>query len=128
MLKCQQLLAFLTFISMITTTSEILKARNFFICRYYSFISIAIEIPCSVELSMKNVLLPRGQVSYFVHYMGLEARKHHWWILTTKSSAQSAQRICHSLSGKHYNYSNMHHAKFQSSSYVSEQAGLSLTW
>ena len=27
----------LTFISMINTLSEILKARNFFICRYFSF-------------------------------------------------------------------------------------------
>ena len=27
----------LTFISMINTTSERLKARNFFICRYFSF-------------------------------------------------------------------------------------------
>ena len=27
----------LTFISMINTTSEIIKARNFFICRYFSF-------------------------------------------------------------------------------------------
>ena len=43
MLKCQRLLAFkmltivdiLTFISMINTTSERLKARNFFICRYF---------------------------------------------------------------------------------------------
>ena len=40
MLKCQQLLAIvgiLTFISMINTTSERLKARNFFICQYVSF-------------------------------------------------------------------------------------------
>ena len=27
----------LTFISMTNTTSEILKARNFYICRYFSF-------------------------------------------------------------------------------------------
>ena len=33
MLKCQQL----TSISMINKTSEIFKARNFFICRYFSF-------------------------------------------------------------------------------------------
>ena len=50
-LKCKQL----TFISMINTISERLKkARHFFICRYFIF--IAVEISCSVELSMKKVL------------------------------------------------------------------------
>ena len=28
----------LTFISMINTTSEIFKERNFFVCRYFSFL------------------------------------------------------------------------------------------
>ena len=40
MSKCQQLptiIGILTIISMIKTTSERLKARNFFICRYCSF-------------------------------------------------------------------------------------------
>ena len=48
----------LTYISMINTTSERLKARNFFIC--WSFSSLSVEISCSVELSMKKVLQHRG--------------------------------------------------------------------
>ena len=51
-LKCKQL----TFISMINRISERLnKARHFFICLYFSFL-LAVEISCSVELSMKKVL------------------------------------------------------------------------
>ena len=42
----------LTFMSMVNTTSERLKARNFFICYFL----LAVEISCSVELSMKKVL------------------------------------------------------------------------
>ena len=49
--KMPTIVGVLTFISMINTTSERLKA-----CRTYSFVSIlllrAFEIPCSVELSM----------------------------------------------------------------------------
>ena len=36
--KMPTIVGILTFISMITTTSEVLKARNFFNCRYYSFL------------------------------------------------------------------------------------------
>ena len=35
--KCYNTVGILTFISMINTTSERLKARNFFICQYFSF-------------------------------------------------------------------------------------------
>ena len=35
--KMSTVVDILTFISMINTTSERLKARNFFICRYFSF-------------------------------------------------------------------------------------------
>ena len=35
--KMPPTIGILTFISMINTTSEILKARNFFICLYFSF-------------------------------------------------------------------------------------------
>ena len=35
--KMPTIVGILTFISMINTTSERLKARNFFICRYFSF-------------------------------------------------------------------------------------------
>ena len=35
--KMTTIVGILTFISMINTTSEILKARNFFICQYFSF-------------------------------------------------------------------------------------------
>ena len=35
--KMSTIVGILTFISMINTTSERLKARNFFICRYFSF-------------------------------------------------------------------------------------------
>ena len=38
----------LTFISMINTTSEWLKARNFFICKYFSFYE---QAKFSVQLS-----------------------------------------------------------------------------
>ena len=35
--KMPTMVGIFTFISMINTTSERLKARNFFICRYFSF-------------------------------------------------------------------------------------------
>ena len=35
--KMPTIVGILTFISMINTTSEMHKARNFFICRYFSF-------------------------------------------------------------------------------------------
>ena len=35
--KMPTIVGILTFISMINTTSERLKARNFFICQYFSF-------------------------------------------------------------------------------------------
>ena len=35
--KMQTIVGILTFISMINTAPESLKARNFFICRYFSF-------------------------------------------------------------------------------------------
>ena len=35
--KMPTIVGILTFISMINTSSERLKARNFFICRYFSF-------------------------------------------------------------------------------------------
>ena len=35
--KISTIVGILTFISMINTTSERLKARNFFICQYFSF-------------------------------------------------------------------------------------------
>ena len=53
--KMPTIVDILTFISMINTTSERLKTRNFFICQYFSFFR-AVEISCSVELSMKEVL------------------------------------------------------------------------
>ena len=45
----------LTFISMINTTSERLKARNFFTFQYFSFYE-QLKIWCSVELRMKKVI------------------------------------------------------------------------
>ena len=35
--KISKIVGILTFISMINTTSERFKARNFFICQYFSF-------------------------------------------------------------------------------------------
>ena len=45
----------LTFISMINTQSERLKARNYFICQYFSFYE-QLKFRYSVELRMKKVL------------------------------------------------------------------------
>ena len=53
--KMPTIVGILTFKSMINTASERLEARDFFICRYLSFLC-AVEIPCSVELRMKTVL------------------------------------------------------------------------
>ena len=53
--KMPTIVGFLSFISMINTTSERLKARNFFICQYFSFYE---QFLCSVELSMEKVLKP----------------------------------------------------------------------
>ena len=53
--KMPSIVGILTFISMINTTSEILKARKF--CIFSAFLLLcAVEISCSVELSMKKVL------------------------------------------------------------------------
>ena len=49
----------LTFISMITTISESLKARSLYFSQHLSFY-VEFEISCSVELSMKKVLQPQG--------------------------------------------------------------------
>ena len=58
-IKMPTIVGILTFISMIDTTSERLKARNYCIFRYFSFNE---QFLCSVELSMKKVLKPRGLV------------------------------------------------------------------
>ena len=41
------------------TTIERLKARNVFICRYFSF-EDAVEFSCSVELGMKKSFVTSG--------------------------------------------------------------------
>ena len=53
--KMSTTVGILTFISMTNTTSERLKAINFFICPYFSSLW-TVEISCSVALSMKKVL------------------------------------------------------------------------
>ena len=65
----------LTFIRMINTPSEGLKARNFFICRYFSFyeqlkcraqlskgLSIHLYRKTLVELSMQKSFITSGQI------------------------------------------------------------------
>ena len=52
--KMPTIVGILTFISMINTLSVRLKARNFFICWYFSFEQL--EFRAQFELSMKNVL------------------------------------------------------------------------
>ena len=51
--KMPTIVGILTFISMINKTSERLKARNFFICRYFSFYE---QLKFCAQLSMKKVL------------------------------------------------------------------------
>ena len=51
--KMPTIVGILTVISMINTTTERLKARNFFICPYFSFYE-QLKFPFSVELSMKK--------------------------------------------------------------------------
>ena len=51
--KMPTIVGILTFISMINTTSERLKARNFFYLLVFKFLR-AVEISCSVDLSMKK--------------------------------------------------------------------------
>ena len=55
--KMPTILGILTFISMINTTSQILLARNFFWIIYKYLILWAVEILCSVELSMKKSVI-----------------------------------------------------------------------
>ena len=66
--KMPTIVGILTFIGMINTTSERLKARNFFICPYFSFYeqlkfraqlsleAISTVFSFEVEFSMKKVL------------------------------------------------------------------------
>ena len=49
--KMPTIVGILTFICMINTTSERLKARNFFICRYFSFYE---QMKFRAQLSMKK--------------------------------------------------------------------------
>ena len=51
--KMSTIVGILTFISMINTTSERLKAINFFICWYSSFFE---QLKFRAQLSMKKVL------------------------------------------------------------------------
>ena len=51
--KMPTVVGILTFISMINTTSERLKARNFFICQYFSFYE---QCRAQLSLRMKNIL------------------------------------------------------------------------
>ena len=51
MLKCQQFVGILTFISRLNTTSERLNARHVFICRYFSFYE---QLKFRAKLSMKK--------------------------------------------------------------------------
>ena len=53
--KMPTIVGILTFVSMINTTSDRLKARNIFICRYFSFHE-QLKFHAKLELSMKNVL------------------------------------------------------------------------
>ena len=52
--KMPTLVGILTFISMINTAYESLKARNFFICRYFSFYE---QLKVRAQLSTKLILL-----------------------------------------------------------------------
>ena len=51
--KLPTIVGILTFISMINATSERLKARHLFICRYFSFYE---QLKFRAQLSMKKVL------------------------------------------------------------------------
>ena len=57
--KIPTIVGILTYISMINTTSERLKARNFFICRYISFYE-QLKFCAGVELGMKKVFITLG--------------------------------------------------------------------
>ena len=48
--KMPTIVGILTFIGMINTTSEKLKARNFFICRYFSFYE---QLKFRAQMSMR---------------------------------------------------------------------------
>ena len=62
--KMPTVVGILTFISMINTTSERLKARNIFYLSVFLLLSAA-EVSCSVELSMKNCYDPGACFMYF---------------------------------------------------------------
>ena len=60
--KMPTIVGILRFISMINTTSERLKAKYFFICRYFSFyelLKFRAQLSCALKKS--------GQISLFVH-------------------------------------------------------------
>ena len=57
--KMPTIVGIFTFISIINTTSERLKARNFFICRYFRFYG---QLKFCAQLSMKKALQPRDLV------------------------------------------------------------------
>ena len=70
----QQFFCFLTFISMINTTSEIFKSRNVFIC-WYVRIYEQLKICAQLSLPRKKVLQPRGKISYLTFCSAGYARK-----------------------------------------------------
>ena len=57
------ILCILTFISMINTTSERFKARNIFICRYFSFDE---QFKFHAQLSMKKIFITSVPVVSFL--------------------------------------------------------------
>ena len=57
--KMPTIVGILTFISMINTTPEGLKARNFFICRYFSFYE-QLKFHTQLSLTKKKVFITSG--------------------------------------------------------------------
>ena len=88
--KMPTIVGILTFISMINTTSERLKARNFFICRYFSFYE---QLKFRAQLSWawkKGFFLTSGPGSIlFAVYAGQEQGK--GWYLFMKLSLKLEQ-------------------------------------
>ena len=89
----------LTFIRMINTTSERLKARNIFYLTVFLLLS-AVEVSCSVELSMKKCYDPGPALCIFD--LGL--------LLHLKSAIRN---ICYNLQtiGNYCKKKNMNHLR-----------------
>ena len=80
--KMPTIVGILILISLINTIFEILKARNFFICRYFSFYE---QLKVSAQLSIKSFITsgPGLEVIKLEYSLRLKIKHNDWLVVDT---------------------------------------------